>query len=158
MKLFGKKKVLDERERMDMYRRGYYGFWVLWTAMAIGLVVRTALLEAAFLDFAWEWTVFMAVSIWMVAADLKSGVYDRFTEPGWKSYLFYSLVFSVVFTAVSLGGGVYRGWITTIRSACIAGLVEFAFLFLLLYVILAAYGVAARRRRRKLEEEFDDEE
>lgn len=156
MKLF--KKKMDERERMEMYRIEHYGFWILYAGVAISLIGRSMFLGESILEHMWEWIVFMVVSLWMLFADFRRGNYDSFTRPGWRSYLFYSGVFSVIFTMISLAASVYKGWIDSVRDAWIAGLVEFVFLFVLLYVTVGAFGELTRRRQRKLEDSLDDEE
>lgn len=156
MKLF--KKKMDERERMEMYRIEHYGFWILYAGVAISLIGRSLFLGESILEHMWEWTVFMAASLWMLFADFRRGNYDSFTRPGWRSYLFYSGVFSVIFTIISIAASVYKGWIDSVRDVCIAGLVEFVFLFVLLYVTVGIFGELTRRRQRKLEDSLDDEE
>lgn len=156
MKLFGKK--LDERQRMEMYQCEHYAFWILYIGMAIGLVGRSVFLGMPVSRYVWEWIVFMAASIWLLFADFRRGNYDYFTKPGWRSYLFYTGIFSVIFTGISIAASVYKGWIDSVKAACVVGLVEFAFLFVLLYVTLAAFGELTKRRSRKLEEAFEDEE
>lgn len=157
MKLFGKKKVLDEREQLEMYKNEHYAFWFLYVVLVVGLVVRTFFFDATLLEYAWEWFAFLAVSIWLVAADFCRGNYDYFTRPGWKSYLMYSVIFSVLFTAIQVAMGVYKGRIDSIQVGCMAGLTEFVFLFVLTYAALAVFGEATKRRRKKLEESYDDE-
>lgn len=149
---------MDERERMEMYQSEHYAFWILWIGMAIGLVARILFLGEPLLQHAWEWLVFMAASCWLLVADLKRGHYDCFTEPGWRSYLLYAGVSSVVFTGISVASGVYKGWIENVREACIAGAVELVFLFVLVYVTVAGFGELSRRRSRKLQESLEDEE
>lgn len=156
MRLFGKK--MDERERAEMYKNEHYAFWLLYCGQAISLIARGIFLGESFWNHAWEWGVFLAVSIWLVISDMRRGNYDYYTEPGWKSYLAYSLGFSLLFDAVSVAAGIYKGWIVSVRAACIAGMVEFVFLFALCYAGLAVCGTLSKRRRKKLEEELDDEE
>lgn len=156
MKLFGKK--MDERERMEMYQNEHYAFWILYAGMAIGLIGRGLFLGEPFSQHVWEWLVFFVASLWLLFADFRRGNYDCFTKPGWRSYLLYASVFSVIFTVIAVASSVYKGWIDSVRDACLVGVIEFVFLFALTYASVAAFGELTRRRRRKLEESLDDEE
>ncbi len=157
MRLFGK-KVMDEREQMEMYREEHYAFWVLYWAQAVSLAIRKLILDEPFIDHAWEWGVFLAVSVWLIIISIRKGNYDYYTEPGWKSYLAYSVVFSLLFGAVAIGAGVYKGWIESVGDALLISVIEVPFLFVVCYGALAAVGTLAKRRRKKLEEAFDEEE
>lgn len=156
MKLFGKK--MDERERMEMYQNEHYAFWILYIGMVVGLVGRSLFLGELLSQHIWEWLVFFVASLWLICADFRKGNYDSFTKPGWRSYLLYALIFSVIFTVVAVASSAYKGWIDSVRDAFLVGAIEFVFLFVLTYAAVAAFGELTRRRRRKLEESFDEEE
>lgn len=157
MRLFGKKKM-DEREQMEMYRMEHYAFWMLYWAQAASLVVHKLILDEPFINHAWEWSVFIAVSVWLIIVDIRRGNYDFYTEPGWRSYLIYAVGCSLFFGAVAIGSGIYKGWIESAKDALLVGVIEVPFLFIICYGALAAVGTLVKRRRKKLEEEFDEEE
>jgi len=148
---------MDERERMEMYRIEHYAFWALYWSQAVSLVGHKLILDEPFMEHAWEWSVFLIVSVWLVIIDIRKGNYDYYTEPGWRSYLVYSVVTSLVFGAVGIGAGIYKGWIDSARDAVITGAVEVPFLFAVCYATLALCGTLAKRRRKKLEEAYEEE-
>lgn len=156
MRLFGKKKVLDEREKLESYKIGYYGFWFVFWALAGGLLFQNFWLGAPFSQYACEFFILIAAGVGMVAADVRRGSYDNWSEPGWRSYLAYSLIFATLFTVTILIGGWHRGWLSRVKDVCVVGAVNFVFLFVLVYATLALMGWLVKRRRKKLEDKFND--
>lgn len=156
MGLFGKKKILDEREKLESYKTGYYAFWFMFWALAGGSLFQSVWLNAPFSQYACELFILIAAGAGTVIADVRRGNYDNFSEPGWRSYLAYSLIFAILFTVVVMIGNWHQGWLRQMKDVCIAGVANFVFLFMLIYVSLALMGWLVKRRRRKLEKEFDD--
>ncbi len=158
MKLFSRRKILDEREELEMYRSEHKMFWFMFWVLVIGTLAQKFILHAPLGQYAWEGILLLVVSIWSLVVDFRHGIYDTVSRPGWRSYLGYALVFSIVFTAIIVYSGWSKGWLTTPREIGIAALVEWMFFFLLMYAALAVWGTLTQYRRKKLERQFQDEE
>lgn len=157
MRLFAKKNV-DEREKMEMYRNEHYVFWFLWWATGVGILVRKYFFDVTFHQDAWIIAIFLIASVGLAYMDLRDGHYDYYTKPGWKSYLLYSIVFSLFFTALVLANGFRNGWYTSVQTIFVVGAVTEIVLFIFLYVLMVCVGTLTKKRRRKLEEQLMDTE
>ena len=96
--MFHKKKKLDERELMEMYKVEHYGFWFVFWALFISISVQIIFLEKPFAQMGSEWIIFMLMAVFSLIGYFKGGHYDYYTEPGWKSYLLYSSAATAVLT------------------------------------------------------------
>lgn len=157
MRLFRKKQVIDERERMEMYKIEHYMFWFTFWALFVSIVVQMFFIGRDVKQVAGEWIVFMLMACGTALGDLRGGHYDYLSKPGWKSYLVYSL-FGAVMTAVfTLVNGTVRGWYDSVGDMVLAGIIQGVFLFVVLFAALSFVGAWTKKRRKKLEEEFEDE-
>ena len=157
MRLFAKKNV-DERERMEMYRNEHYVFWFMWWATAVGILVRKYFFDVTFRQDAWIIAIFLITSVGLAYMDLRDGHYDCYTKPGWKSYLLYSIAFSLFFTGLVLVHGFRNGWYTSVQTIFVVGALTEIVLFIFLYVLMVCVGTLTKKRRRKLEEQLMDTE
>lgn len=150
------RKKLDERELMEMYKIEHYAFWFLFWALFASLFIQLIFFDASFKQIGAEWIIFMIAAIASAIAYYKGGHYDYYTKPGIKSYLFYSIIFTVV-TDIVTAIAIYvhhnyynmTGYIITV---VLFGVVLFGIIF----TTMALTGEAIRKRRKKLEEQFDD--
>lgn len=158
MKLIRDKKILDEREQLEMYRSEHKIFWFMFWALVIETLMQKYILNAPLSQYAWEGLLLLVVSIWSLIVDFRHGRYDTISRPGWRSYLGYALSFSIVFTAITVYSSWSKGWLTTPGEIGTAAVVEWIFFFLLMYAALAVWGMLTQYRRKKLESQFQDEE
>lgn len=157
MKLFGKKQIVDERERMEMYKIEHYMFWFVFWALIVSIFVQQIFLKADFSQVAGEWIVFMLMAVGTLIGDFKGGHYDYISRPGWKSYLAYSIAGTAAYVFLIIANGMMRGWYDSAADAALVGVVSGAGIFVILYVTFVIAGAWTKKRRKKLEEEFEDE-
>lgn len=156
--LFGKKNVVDERERMEMYKVEHYMFWFVFWALLVSIFGQLVFLRASFGQVAGEWIVFMLMAVGTVIGEFKGGHYDYVSRPGWRSYLAYSAGGSGAVVILILLNGVMRGYYDSVGDAVLVAVISGGVMFVILYASLAAGGQIIKRRRKKLEEEFEDED
>lgn len=156
--LFGKKNVVDERERMEMYKVEHYMFWFAFWALLVSIFGQLIFMKASFGQIAGEWTVFMLMAVGTVIGEFRGGHYDYISSPGWRSYLAYSVGGTAAFVLLILLNGMLRGYYDSIGDMALAVSVSGGIMFVLLYVSLSIGGALVKKRRKKLEEEFDDED
>lgn len=157
-KLF--KKEIDERQQADLNRVTSYGYWMAFYLLIAAVLVEGVILSRPFREWAVEWAVFMILAIYEVIACIRIGVWTETRQkPGKKDYVRYSLIGSVLFSAVFTLGYYFRLKPENRTFEAIASM--FAYWFILLTVLfLIAYFIAGgifNRRRRKMEEELDNE-
>lgn len=156
--LFGKRNVVDERERMEMYRIEHYMFWFVFYALLVCIFGQMIFMKASFGQVAGEWMVFMLMAVGTLIGEWKGGHYDYVSRPGWKSYLAYSVGGTAVVVILMLLNGIVQGYYDSAGDAALAAAVFGGSVFVLLYLSLAIGGELIKKRRKKLEEEFGDDE
>ena len=156
MKLFQEKKNnLDEMQEQKLLRLESRGFWLIWwgllAAMAVQLLVYGV---EAYRLLLGEWAVFMFSSVYMAAACIKQGLWDRKLRPNLRTNLLMSLVagavtggFMGVYSFRSFGEAEAAWW-----TVAMVGGFTFALCLLALSLSAAAY----KKRRQKLDEDSEE--
>ena len=158
MKLFQEKKNnLDEMQEQKLLKLESRGFWLLWwgllAAMAVQLLVYGV---EAFRLLLGEWVVFMLSSVYVAAACIKQGLWDRKLKPNFKTNLLMSLLAGVVsggfmgvYSYRSFGAAEAALWTVALVGGCT---------FLLCLLALSLSAAAYKKRRQKLDEGEGSEE
>ena len=158
MKLFQEKKNnLDEMQEQKLLKLESRGFWLLWwgllAAMAVQLLVYGVEARRHLLG---EWAVFMLSGVYMAAACIKQGLWDRKLKPNFKTNLLMSLVagavtggFMGVYSYRSFGAAEAAFWTVALVGGCT---------FLLCLLALSLSAAAYKKRRQKLDEGEGSEE
>ena len=158
MKLFQENtNHLDEMQEQKLLKLESRGFWLLWwgllAAMAVQLLVYGV---EAFRLLLGEWVVFMLSSVYIAAACIKQGLWDRKLKPNFKTNLLMSLLAGVVsgsfmgvYSYRSFGAAEAAFWTVALVGGCT---------FLLCLLALSLSAAAYKKRRQKLDEGEDSEE
>lgn len=157
MKLFKMRKVVDEREEMEMLRIEHFVFWFVFWALLAGIFIQILFLKADFRQIAGEWCVFMMMAVCTVIKELKGGHFDYCTRPGWKAYLSYSLLAAAAVMLITVLRWMRAGNDPQSFRLVLLAAVFGSFAGVLTYACLAAAGAFVRYRRRKLEEQYEEE-
>ena len=158
MKLFQEKKNnLDEMQEQKLLKLESRGFWLTWwallAAMAVQLLVYGVEARRHLLG---EWAVFMLASVYMVAACIKQGLWDRKLRPSFKTNLLMSLVAGAV-TGGFMGVYSYRSFGAAEAAWWTVAMVG-GFTFALCLLALSLSAAAYKKRRQKLDEGEGSEE
>lgn len=157
-KLF--KKEIDERQQADLNRVTSYGYWMAFYLLIAAVLVEGVILSRPFREWAVEWAVFMILAIYEVIACIRIGVWTETKQkPGKKDYVRYSLIGSVLFSAVFTLGYYFRLKPENRTFEAIASMYAYWFILLTVLFLIAYFigGGIYNRRRRKMEEELDKE-
>ena len=145
-----KKSNLDEMQEQAMLKIEHNGcwfaFWGLLAAMGIQMLLKVP--GKAMLG---EWIVFMALCVYLVAACLRHGIWDRHLKASPKTNLAVSAVAGVamgIFFAVLFRGNAWEPFYYLLICA-IPGFAVFILCFAALTVCSALY----KKRREKLDRE-----
>lgn len=152
MKLFkGNKNNLDEMQEQKLLQLESRGFWLIWwallAAMAVQLLVYGMEAQRHLLG---EWAVFMLSSVYMTAACIKQGLWDRKLKPNFRTNLLISLVAAVV-TGGFMGVYSYRSF-GAAEAACWTVALVGGCTFVLCLLALSLSAAAYKKRRQKLDE------
>ncbi len=89
--LFSKNNQLDEMQEQTLRKIESRSFWFCWWLLLAAIVIQG--LQGSFWpDMAGELAAFMLSSIYMVAACLKQGIWDRHWKPQTRTNLFGSVL------------------------------------------------------------------
>ena len=158
MKLFkGNKNKLDEMQEQKLLRLESRGFWLIWWALLAAMAVQLLVygVEAYHLLLG-EWAVFMLSSVYMTAACIKQGLWDRKLKPNFRTNLLLSLLAGVVaggfmgvYSYRSFGAAEAACWTVALVGGCT---------FLLCLLALSLSAAAYKKRRQQLDEGGEGEE
>ena len=151
MKLYLKtRSVLDERELQEMYRIEHRGLWAMY-ALLCATVVAQLLFGADFAQMGGELFVIGVVSVGLIIAYARRGIWDAHARPSTKGNAVYSVISAIGVGVIVLGRR---------RNAAIAlaaGVAMFALCFLLLTLLMRYVQRRQEAQSHVLENETDDE-
>ena len=151
MKLYLKtRSVLDERELQEMYRIEHRGLWAMY-ALLCATVVAQLLFGADFAQMGGELFVIGVVSVGLIIAYARRGIWDAHARPSTQGNAVYSVLSAIGVGVIVLGRR---------RNAAIAlgaGVAMFALCFLLLTLLMRYVQRRQEAQSHVLENETDDE-
>ena len=151
MKLYLKtRSVLDERELQEMYRIEHRGLWAMY-ALLCATVVAQLLFGADFAQMGGELFVIGVVSVGLIIAYARRGIWDAHARPSTRGNAVYSVISAIGVGVIVLGRR---------RNAAIAlaaGAVMFALCLLLLTLLMRYVQRRQEAQSHVLENETDDE-
>lgn len=144
-----KKRNLDEMQEQALLKIEHNGcwlaFWGLLAAMALQMVMRVPGRQML-----GEWIVFMALSLYIVIACLRKGIWDRHLKANWKTNLIVSLLAAVATGILVTLSNPYLS--EPLDYVLVAGLTG-GFTFVLCFAALSVCTKLYRNRRNKLDKE-----
>lgn len=144
-----KKSNLDEMQEQALLKIEHNGcwlaFWGLLAAMALQMVMRVPGRQML-----GEWIVFMALSLYIVIACLRKGIWDRHLKANWKTNLIVSLLAAVATGILVTLSNPYLS--EPLDYVLVAGLTG-GFTFVLCFAALSVCTKLYRNRRNKLGKE-----
>ena len=144
-----KKNNLDEMQEQALLKIEHNGcwlaFWGLLAAMALQMVMRVPGRQML-----GEWIVFMALSLYIVIACLRKGIWDRHLKANWKTNLIVSLLAAVATGIFVILSNPYLS--EPLDYVLVAGLTG-GFTFVLCFAALSVCTKLYRNRRNKLDKE-----
>lgn len=147
------KKIVDERQELELLKIERTGFWILYIALAVDIMSKVLFLGVSPKQLIGENIAFIAGGITIIIGCTKRGLWDRYSRPCFKNYLIYSLAGSVIFTAFFGAVLLIRGVPHAITAAAIFGVS----IFVILFAVLALMGMYTKKRNDKLDKEYCDD-
>ena len=151
--MWKKKSNLDEQQEQKLLKIESRGFWIaFWGALAVmainGILVKEPI---AILS---SWILFMTLAVYVGAACIRAGIWDRKLDTSNRTCLFISAI-----AAVSTGGFmVLFGYLRSSKlvASLAAGAVVLVVTFCLVYAALKVTAKAVKKRQDELNAEPDD--
>lgn len=151
------KKVVDERQEIELLKIEHVGFWIMFWGLCISIIVQTMFMKSTFREFGAEFIIFMISCIIFLIGCIKKGQWDYYTKPCMKTYLMTSIIGTVSFSIIFAISNhiMYK---TKGLFLAAATLIFAASIFALIFILMIITGKLIIHQRKKLEQEFNDEE
>ena len=144
-----KKSNLDEMQERELLKIEHNGCWLAYWGLLAVIAVQM-LMGAPGSQMLGEWIVFMALSLYIVIACLRKGIWGRRLKAGWKTNLVGSLIAAV---ATGILVTLSNPYLTEpLDYVLVAGLTG-GFTFVLCFAALSVCTKLYRNRRNKLDKE-----
>lgn len=141
-----KRTVLDERELQELYRIEHAGLWLMYALLCIAVVVQL-LMGAPQLQMAGELIALVVVSVVMVIANIRHGIWDETSRPSLRGNAQAGVCAGVCVAAVVFVrfGDALRGLAAGVCAAAIC------------MAVLTALMRYMQRRQKRTEEALEEE-
>lgn len=153
MKLF--RKVVDERQELEMMHIERGAFYVMVFALAIGILIQIFALDFDFTHVAGEFIVLLIGTVWAFIGSIRRGSWDYFTKPGMKAYLIYSIATGLIFGLVAPLTRYFR-YGAPLMDCLRVFAKNFIILFMIAFLTLLLFGTIAKKRQEKLQQKHGD--
>ena len=145
---------LDEMQDQKLLKMEEYGFWIMFWALAIAIVVQL-IIGSTLKEVVGEIAVLLIGSIYIAATSLKNGLWTRSSEPSRKGNAVISIIPTVIIAAINAFKMIQNNQLET-NSILIAA--AFAIVaYIGCFVILEVYRTAYNKRRKKLDDTDETE-
>lgn len=149
------KNKLDEMQEQKMLQIEHNGCWLAFWGLGIALIVQW-FLGAEQKEVAGEWIVFMSLSLYIVIACLKNGIWDRRLSPTPKVNLFASLLAGIIVGILFFSTSYSR--YHALLGSIATGVFMMAMTAGICFVAMTAVAAFYWKRVKKLESEDDGED
>ncbi len=151
-----RKNNLDEHQEQTMLRIEHNGCWFVFWALLASIIVQVLVLDDPFPAAAGEWIVFMALSVYLLVACLRAGIWDRRLSMSWKTNLICSLIAGVLIAAINFA--VLYSRFADLQSSLAGAAISGVCVVLLCFLTLTLCVRLVKKRQSALEEEPEDED
>ena len=141
-----KPSVLDEREMLEMYRVEHFGLWLMYGLLCAAILLQL-LLGADMMQMAGELAVILIVSVAMIIANVRRGIWDTDARPSTRGNAGYALACGVCVAAV----------LAAVRGNAAAALLMGALACALCFAALTGLMHYMQKRQAQREKELENE-
>lgn len=156
MKLF--KKVVDERQELELLQTEHICFWIVFWGLCISIVVQLSFMGAPFKQVAAEFLILMAGSIGILAGCVKKGQWDFYTRPNTKTYFLTgvigAIVFCLIFAITKYARSEY--YRNDLNGLFVTTIILSVIMFVVIFISTAVVGKLVQKKREKLDKEYGD--
>lgn len=147
---------LDEMQEQKLLRIESRGCWLAFWGMFLSMGAQMLLYGNDFelRMLAGEWIVFMVLAIYLVAACIRAGIWDRHLRPTKRDNVLASVVASVAFGAFTAFQS-YRNYGKPVGSIA-AGVVAGVTIFVIIFAALTMMSRVYQKKRERLEHEPEE--
>ena len=144
-----KKTNLDEMQEQALLKIEHNGCWLAFWGLLAVMAVQT-LLRVPGRQLFGEWIVFMALALYLAAACLRAGIWDRHLQANWKTNVIASLLAAIAAGTLVILSNPY---LSEPLDYVLVGSITAGFTFLLCFAALSIFTRLYKKRRSKLDAE-----
>ncbi|MEE1243007.1 DUF6773 family protein [Frisingicoccus sp.] len=147
---------LDEMQEQRLLHIERNGCWFAFWALLISIFVQMLIFGPGnFKAIAGEWIVFMILAVYLSAACLRNGIWDRRLKPDLKTNLSASLI-----AAIAAGGilaVINFVSYTEVEAAAVTFVCVAIGVFILTFIALTISAMLYKKRLQDMESRYDEE-
>ena len=144
-----KKTNLDEMQEQALLKIEHNGCWLAFWGLLAVMAVQM-LLRVPGRQLFGEWIVFMALALYLAAACLRAGIWDRHLQANWKTNVIASLLAAIAAGTLVILSNPY---LSEPLDYVLVGGITAGFTFLLCFAALSICTKLYKKRRSKLDAE-----
>lgn len=148
------KKIVDERQELELLKIEQLGFWVLYFAIAADILVKRLYLNVPLGHLIGENIAFILGSVVIIIGCCRRGLWTSHSRPSIKSHLIYSAVFSLLFALLLFLAVLKSGLQTALLAFALFAVICFPVLFIVLFTL----GKITEQRAKRLEQKYSEED
>lgn len=152
---------LDEQQEQVLLKIEHNGcwfsFWALLASIVIQFVVYSDDMSGGVKILAAEWIVFMVLAIYITAACIKNGIWDRRFKAKTSTNLFFSILAGLASGVINFINA-YKNYPEYIGRSIASLVFVVGFTLVLTFGLLELCRIAYDKKRKKIEEEPEEDE
>lgn len=159
MKIKMFRKIIDERQELEMLRVERVGFWLLYLGLAAAIIVQIFVVDVAdftFTNIAGEFAVLILGCVVSLIGYIRSGSWSYFSKPGMKSYLIASTITAFIVGIFMPLARFFRLGIPVSESLLLFA-INFAGMFIVMFLLMWLLGSITKKRQAKLQQDFEED-
>lgn len=150
---------MDERQELELLKIEHVGFWIMFWALTISIIIQTIFMNKDFDEIIGEMIVLLIGAGCIIIGCAKKGQWDYYSQPSMKNYLLYSTITATIFSLL-IGVKKWKQYEVFREDfwgmAIPIVLILFVSCFALVFISLFICGKIVQNRRKKLEKEYEE--
>ncbi len=146
---------LDERQEQALLKIEHNGCWFAFWALLAAIFAQQFIFGFDFRYMGGEWIIFMALALYMFAACMKNGIWDRHLKPDGRTNVLVSLI-AAMLAGVLFGLIIGHRFPDSVKVGVLAGVFTAVIVFVVCIIVLTASVAALRRRTAEMEKEPEE--
>ncbi len=142
-----RKNKLDEMQEQKLLKIERNGMWFAFWGLFATILIQSAIGKGNIIG---EWIVFMCLTVYIVVACLKNGIWDRKLEPNIKTHIIVSSILGILCGVMFFISSYLR--YQKLLGSIATGVIILGIVFALDFVGLTVFSAIYKKRVKKIEE------
>lgn len=151
------KNNLDEMQEQKLLKIEHRGYQIAFWGLSGAVCIQSALENNSFAHIGGEMVILLALSLYMLLACLKNGIWDRWLKPDWKTNLTLSLICGFLFGCFWSVANYYR-YHNTLGTTFLIFLIMSISITVSILALLSLTSAIYKRKKHQLEDLAEKEE